>query len=84
MLEFLHMAPQPLHVHAQFLCRREVLGQLTPHIGIGPLKTRVERTETASHFLFLLGTVTLKSSHISPKRLEFTLRYTPHNETGAE
>jgi hypothetical protein len=84
MLEFLHIPPQPLHFHAQFLCRREILGQLPPHIGIGLLKTRVERMETATDFLFLLGTVTLKSSHIGPKRLEFTLRYTSHNKTGAE
>jgi hypothetical protein len=84
MLELLHIPPQPLHLHAQFLCGREILGQLPPHIGIGLLKTRVKRMETATDFLILLCTVTLKNSHIGPKRLEFTLRYAPHDKTGAE
>jgi hypothetical protein len=84
MLEFLHIPPQPLHFYAQLLCGREILGQLSPHIGIRLLQARAERFEMATDFLFLLGTVTLKSSHIGPKRLEFTLRYTPDNKNGAE
>jgi hypothetical protein len=84
MLEFLHTPPQPLHFHAQFLRGCEILGHLTPHIGIGLLKARIERIETAADFLFLLCTVAFERSHIGPKRLEFTLRDTPHNPAAAE